>query len=66
MGGSEGAILKLLLLTVCALLLSGCVTPRQREIKVIRSKTEINVQTLEVNKGDVMICDNERCRVVQP
>jgi hypothetical protein len=56
-----GSLVSMMILT------SGCVTPQKhREIKLIKSNTEIYVKTLDIEKGDVIICDNEKCKVVQP
>lgn len=43
--------------------LSGCVIP-SRQVKVIKSETHISILRMNIEDGDVMVCDNNTCKVV--
>ncbi len=53
---------KLILLSLLAL--SGCAY--QHPVRVLSSKSEIKTYHLDVSRQDVLICDADSCRVVQP
>lgn len=42
--------------------LAGCAIPT-RQVRVIKSDTEIRVLRLTIEDGDVMTCDNNTCKV---
>ncbi len=52
------------LLAVLLALLAGCATPQPKQAKIIRSEGEITVKSIQLNDGDVIICDKNDCRVV--
>ncbi len=44
-------------------LLSGCAM-QTKQVRVLKSDTEIRIIRLSIEDGDVMACDNNTCRVV--
>ncbi len=45
------------------LAMSGCAF-QQKQVKVVKSDTEIRVLRLTLDEGDVIACDNNTCKVV--
>ncbi len=61
----KGFLLFLILASIFVGLMafSGCAF-QQKQVKVIKSDTELRVLRLTIDDGDVITCDNVTCKVV--
>lgn len=49
---------------ILGVFMTGCAMPN-RQVRVIKTNTEVQILRLSVDDGDVMVCDNSTCRMVK-